>query len=94
MKIGSILPFIRVIIPRKMNKRIHPSPFTNRAATPVFIRVSRSEGCSQNLHPTFTFFLYRFLLTYDKSYLSNQIVCRLLGNIHSFNISMKYNVAS
>ena len=54
MKIGSILPFIRVIIPRKMNQCIHPSPFTNRAVSPVFVGVSRGEGCSQNLHPTFT----------------------------------------
>ena len=38
----------------KMNQCIHPSPFTNRAATPVSIGVSKGEGCSQNLHPTFT----------------------------------------
>ena len=43
----------------------NPSPFTNRATTPVFIGVSRGEGCLQNLHPTFTLRLYIFLLDYD-----------------------------
>lgn len=37
-----------------MNYSIIPSTFTNRRDSPVFIRVSRGEGCSMNLHPTFT----------------------------------------
>ena len=49
----------------KMNKCIHPSPFTNRAIPPVFIGVSRGEGCPQNLHPTFTSNQNGFLLAYD-----------------------------
>ena len=64
-----------LLSPEKMNQCIYPSPFTNRAATPVFIMPSRGEGCSQNLHPTFTLKQYRFLLANDKSYLPNQVVC-------------------
>ena len=54
-----------LLSPEKMNQCIYPSPFTNRATTPVYIGVSRGEGCSQNLHPTFTLRLYIFLLAYD-----------------------------
>ena len=46
---------LSVLLPQeKMNQCIYPSPFTNRATTPVFIGGARGKGCPQNLHPTFT----------------------------------------
>ena len=54
-----------ILSQEKMNQCTHPSPFTNRATTPVSIGVSKGEGCSQNLHSTFILRLYIFLLAYD-----------------------------
>ena len=39
---------------QKMNYSVYPLIFTIRRDSPVFIRVSRGEGCSMNLYPTFT----------------------------------------